>query len=459
MKANIKIKLLIISCVIIVSTLSLIQYYLVRNTYKLTKEKYYEEVRRDIGKIIGLPLTDLIEEKAQENLKYFARLYVSRQIDKKDFITSVKKRNDSLIHSLSLNLINEIKSNQSLKNVKYKYQYDEIELTYDNRTDTLLSGQDQPVVFLGAPFHTPNTLLISNGNNIIIDNPSNNDGRNKGAIKLQILRSQYIDVSFWKDEVWKRMTNTYLLAVLLIFAVILLYYLVFSAMLRQKKLAEMKTDFANNITHELKTPLSSVSLILKSLEREEVRSNQKLMNEFLSSLNRQHLKIQQVVDFVLESAMASRYEIKKENIEITQYLKDYMREIRVEKHIFVNHINPEKRFLATNVQILDKILNNLIDNAVKYSPEGSLISLKGYPAGQSYLIEVADEGPGMNAEDQPYIFDKFFRLAQHNKHNVKGLGLGLYLSKQAANVIGAKLFLKSQPGHGSVFILKLKNEQ
>ena len=368
--------------------------------------------------------------------------------------------NDSLIHKANQNLLEEIKSKPSLKSIRFKSQYDEILVTFKDKTDTLLSNHDEPFIFLGTSFQTPNTLLISNGNNIIVDNlPSDNQGLAGQPIKLKILRSQYIDVSSWEGEVWKRMAGIYLLAILLIIAVILLFYLVFRAMLRQKKLAEIKTDFANNITHELKTPLSSVNLILRSLERDDVRSNPALTDELLSSLKRQYIKIRQVVDFVLESAMSSDYQVNKEPINIGDYLNDYIRDLKIEAHLFTHRVSAETQVVLANIQVLDKILNNLIENAIKYSPEGTRITLNSHKTADKYVIEILDEGPGIPAEDQPFIFDKFFRVTENNKHSVKGLGLGLYLSKQAANAINANLFLKSKPGHGATFILELKNEQ
>lgn len=456
MKNNVKIKLLIGSCVAIIGTLSFIQYYLVQNTYKLTKEKYYAEVRRDISKIISLLPNARIEEKAQENLKYIARLYADNRIDRKDFITSLASRNDSLLRSPASKLREMIAANPSTRNIRYQLQYDEIVLTYEGHTDTLVSTAGRPFQLLGGSFKTPNTLLISNGNNIFVDSPdSGATANNNRQIKVEIRRSEYLDVSSWEQEVFKRMAGIYLLAVLLILAVIILFYLVFSAMIRQKKLAEIKTDFANNITHELKTPLTSVGLILKSLDRAEVQNDKQKTAELLATLKRQHEKIQQTVDFVLESAMEAHPEIHKQETDIVAYLHGYVNDLRIANHILRYDILPATKAVLTNVQLLDKILNNLVENAVKYSPDGSVITLKGYLDGPHYLIEVADQGPGIASAYQVNLFNKFYRIPEENKHTVKGLGLGLYLSRQAAISIGGNLSLKSTSGAGCVFTLEL----
>lgn len=453
---NDKIKLLVLLCVIIISVLILIQYYLVRNTYNLTKDKYYGEVTRDINRVINQSLHSEIEAKTQENLRSLARSYVAGQLSREEFLKVLRQKNDSVINRQGFELQQQIASQPNLKNIRFKSQYDEIKITYGNHLEKILTDSDPPFVFTGPSFNTANTLLISNGSNTLSDEvkiPGN--GQNVQLIKLDINRSQYIDISSWKQEVWKRMAWVFILAVLLILAVIILYFIAFNTMIRQKKLADIKTDFANNITHELKTPLSSVNLILKSLEREEVRVNKSRTDELIYFLRRQFNKIQGIVDSVLESAMVTQLEIRKENIDITEYLNEYVKDVWIEAHHFVSHINAAGLVINTNTEVVDKILCNLIENAAKYSPAGSQITMTGFTRGKYYLIEIADQGPGIADEDQPFIFEKFFRVTEHNRHNVKGLGLGLYLSKQAAASLGANLSLKSKIGQGSVFTLEL----
>jgi two-component system phosphate regulon sensor histidine kinase PhoR len=454
-KKNYKIKLLVLFCVIIVSVLILIQYYLVRNTYNLTKDKYYGEVTRGINRIINQSLHSDIEAKTQENLRSLARLYVAGQLSREEFLRALRQKNDPVINKQGYELQQQIESQPNLKNIRFKSQYDEIKITYGNHSEKILTGSDPPFVFTGPSFNTANTLIISSGSNTLSDEVKIPHNGQNVQLKLEINRSQYIDISSWKQEVWKRMAWVFIMAVLLILAVIILYYIAFNTMIRQKKLADIKTDFANNITHELKTPLSSVNLILKTLEREEVRVNKIRMDELIYFLKRQFNKIQGIVDSVLESAMVTQLEIRKENIDITEYLNKYVKDVWIETHHFVSHIDTAALVINTNTEVVDKILGNLIENAAKYSPAGSQITLTGYSRGKYYLVEITDQGPGIADEDHPFIFDKFFRVTEHNRHNVKGLGLGLYLSKQAAASIGSNLYLKSKTGHGSVFTLEL----
>jgi two-component system phosphate regulon sensor histidine kinase PhoR len=458
MNTNHKINALLISCIIIVSTLSLIQYYLVKNTYQLTKEKYYREVRTELIKITNSLEAAAIEEKVLENLKQTARLYTDKKLSKAAFFTAVTEKNDSVIKAANSYFNRIIISNPMLKGVLYQSQYDEIVLDVNGREDTLLAVSARPYVYTGHIIHSSNTLLLSQGNTQSFTNKNiKKTGKNNYSsnFRIRIKGSHYIDISLWKQEVFKRMSSIFLLAAGLIIAVIVFFYLVFNAMLKQKKIAEVKTDFANNITHELKTPLSSVNLILKTLERKEVQANPMMFDSLLQSLYRQQAKIQQIVDSVMESAMLTDVRMEQAELDITNYLLQYAKDLMLASHLLVVQIEPVRQIIKIHLPTLEKVLNNLIYNAVKYSPEGSQVTFKTYLSEGCYTIEVTDQGPGIAHTYQTQVFDKFYRIPEQNTHTVKGLGLGLYISKQAINQLGGSLTLASTLGKGCTFTIKL----
>lgn len=458
MNANHKINALLVACILIVSTLSLIQYYLVKNTYQLTKEKYYAEVRAGLNKITSSPQAAVIEEKVIENLKQTAILYADKQLSKPAFFNVVAGKNDSVIRAANNYFDGVISSNPILKGVHYQSQYDQVVLDINGREDTLLAESAKPYVYTGHIIHSSNTLLLSQGSTLSFTNKSiKKTGRNNYSsnFRIRLKGSHYIDISQWKQEVFKRMAGIFLLAAGLIIAVIVLFYLVFSAMLKQKKIAEVKTDFANNITHELKTPLSSVNVILKTLERKEVQANPVMFDNLLQSLYRQQAKIQQTVDSVLESSILADVRVEPTELDITAYLLQYTKDLMPVSHLLDINVEPGHQMIKIHLPTLEKSLNNLIDNAVKYSPEGSQITFKAYLSKGCYIIEVTDYGPGIAHNHQTDIFDKFYRIPEQNKHTVKGLGLGLYISKQAVNQLGGSLTLASTMGKGCTFTIKL----
>jgi signal transduction histidine kinase len=273
--------------------------------------------------------------------------------------------------------------------------------------------------------------------------------------KLHFLQSQYVDVSVWKDEVLKRMYGVFILATVLIIGVIMVFFLVFRAMLRQKKLADIKTDFANNITHELKTPLSSVSIIFKSLNTPQVKNNPHMVEEMLVSLERQFNKVRHTVDSVLDSAMAADLRIELDELDISDFLVNYVSNQTVGTHLLTTEISAQIVMIKTNVVLLEKVLDNLLQNAVKYSPPGSVIKLNSWVDGSWYAVAIIDNGPGIAKEYQKFVFGKFYRVPEQNRHTVKGLGLGLYLAKQAIGRLHGSLTLDSIFGKGSTFTIKL----
>lgn len=458
MNANHKFKALLFSCFFIVATLFLIQFYLVQNTYRLTRDKYHAEVKAALNKISSAPATDEFEDKFSRNLKQCATLYAARQLSKQAFLRNLATRNDSVTKAANRYFTSIISNNLRLKDVHYQAQYIEVVLNVNGREDTLLGQRNQPYIYIGKGSGTTHTLLLNRENT---QNINHQNKRTSGKSSQQtsfiihVKSAQFADVSAWKQEVFKRMAGILLLAIGLIIAVIVLFFLVFRAMLRQKKIAEIRTDFANNITHELKTPLSSVGLILKSLERPEVQGNTVLFKNLLQSLNRQQAKIQHTVDSVLESAMLTQVKVELAETDITSFLIYYVKDTALFPHSFSAEIEPGQKSIKTHLPTLEKALNNLIENAIKYSPEASDVVLKAYAKGVNYIIEIIDKGSGIALEHQSQVFEKFYRIPEQNRHTVKGLGLGLYISKQAVFSLGGSLTLISKCGKGSTFTIEL----
>jgi two-component system phosphate regulon sensor histidine kinase PhoR len=458
MKLDSKRKALTIACIIIVGLFSYIQFYLVLNTYQLTKDKYYAEVKKETNKVANLPAISKMENKAFENLKHSVILYSNNQLNKTSFLRALKNANDSVRKEANLYLKRELIKNPVFNGIKYKLQYDEIVIVTNDNSSILMPITDSPLIIIGSSFQTNNTILLNQGSTVSLINVQTRDEASKTSsknLRLSVRQSQYIDVSNWKAVVFKRMAGIFILAIGLIAAVILLFYLVFSAMLKQKEIARIKTDFANNITHELKTPLSSVNIILKSLSKKEVQENQSIFNDLLNTLARQHSKINNIVDSVLESALSSNLGKEKSKIEISAYLKQYFSDLKLENHKMLLNIESNKTYLFINAALLEKAINNLVENAEKYSGAGTSITLKGYTFEHEYVIEVSDEGLGIALQYQKSVFDKFYRIPEDNKHNVKGLGLGLYLSKEAITQLGGTITLISKPKQGCTFSIKL----
>ena len=458
MEKKFTIRMLMILSLLIIGTLSSIQYYLIHNTYELTKEKYYTEVKKKTTQLMNAAVVDSLEDKLQENLKQvIIHAYEQDKLNKKVVFQSLKDSNHVWYQQLNGYIYQNLQHRKDLRNIQYKSQYEEIIIEKGGVLDTLLSSTDVPVMLFGNKFNDANTLLLNHNETVSVVNKNMREKQINYSqnLKLIVRTSNYINVSDWKKAVFSRMLGTFTLGATLIIAVISLLYMVFSAMIRQKKIADIKTDFANNITHELKTPLSSVSLILKSMGRDDVKANNVLQDDLLQSLNRQYLKIQHIVDSVLEGAMLSEIPVQLEPLDMHTFLENYVHDLRLKSHQLAVDIDPASCLLHSSPLFIEKILNVLVENAQKYSAPQTVIKLESAINGKYYTIAVTDEGPGITADHQAHIFDKFYRVPEENRHSVKGLGLGLFLARQAADRIQAKLELKSKAGKGSSFLIHL----
>lgn len=438
--------------------LSFIQYYLVRNTYQLTKDKYYTEVRKAMSKITRLPAIVALETEMSEQMKTALIAYSKKELSRAAVVSLLNNINKPVNKQAGEYIFKEIDKDPLLKGVRYSAQLDEVVIEYEKNIDTILSSSAKPVLTVGKSFRTDNTILLDHSSSMSTGYVTTKDGAENSYLNSPVIRveqSKYIDLSKGKLEIIKRMGGIFVLACGLIIAVMILFYLVFRALLRQKKVADIQTDFANNITHELKTPLSSVELILKSLSRQEVKSNPEKTAELHEMLNRQYYKLKQTVDSVLESAMSEEVVPTLKEVNITTYLHQYTKDLSITSHPVQVNIAPENYWLKINTISIEKVLNNLLENALKYSNEGTLITITAYAREKEYFIEIKDSGSGISAQYTSQIFNKFVRVAEQNRHTVKGLGLGLYLSKTAVQQMGGSISVNSKPGHGSTFTIKL----
>jgi len=448
-----KLQVLIVSCIFIVSTLSLIQYYLIRNTYNLTKDQYYREIKQSVEKVLSLPVIAQMKDSTVFRLKDEALKDTSGNFSRKGSLKKFRayldiqsERSDSIVRS-------EMKKYPNLKGVLFKSQIDEIVFKLPGRLDTLLSSAELPVLYIGHHFPAQGSSSHHWKDYDAFITQTNDIGSTSSGVVIN--GSSYMDISSMQAEIFKRMAGIFLLAVSMIVAISILFFWMIRMMLSQKKLADMKTDFANNITHELKTPLSSANIITRSLEKKEFREQPVVFDEMLASLKRQHKKIHTIVDTVMDSAMAIGETAVFGQLNITNFLLDYLGNFPSDNRKLVIHIEETEIILHTDRAKLETILNNLIENALKYSAAGLAIYCSSFVCGNEYVIEIKDFGIGIEKSEQLKIFDQFYRVPQENKNDVRGLGLGLYLCCKKAVMIGAALSVTSKPGHGSVFTLKL----
>lgn len=231
--------------------------------------------------------------------------------------------------------------------------------------------------------------------------------------------------------------------------------------LKQKKVSEIKTDFINNMTHELKTPIATISIALDAINNPKVLTDSERVKFYTSVIGKENKRMNAHVEHILQMAL-----VDKENFSLNEqllnvhdiicYVADVVR-MQVESRQGNLHLDlkAENAFVVADEIHLTNVIHNLLDNACKYSSGAPDITVTTEQAEGAMLISIEDKGIGMTPETQRRIFDKFYREQGGNIHNVKGFGLGLAYVRTIVRKHGGSVQVKSEPGKGSTFTLRL----
>ncbi|MHA8109669.1 sensor histidine kinase [Aquirufa sp. A-Brett2-W8] len=261
--------------------------------------------------------------------------------------------------------------------------------------------------------------------------------------------------------IWQTMGLSLAGSGLLLLVMIGCFYFAVLTILRQKKLAIVKNDFINNMTHEFKTPITSISLATQLLQEELKPGKNESILRYLGIIKDENTRLGQQVERVLQTAQMEREEIalKRKKVDMAALIHQVV-EINGPLIESVNgtlqlSLGEHPAIVVVDEVHISNVLNNLIDNAVKYSPTNPHIEIEVTEQGQGISIQVKDQGIGMPKEALSNIFDAFYRVPTGNVHNVKGFGLGLSYVKKIVEAHGGKVQVKSKLGEGSTFEIYL----
>lgn len=240
-----------------------------------------------------------------------------------------------------------------------------------------------------------------------------------------------------------------------------IYIISINYMMRQKKIAEIKTDFINNMSHEFKTPLATISVATDSLANDKIATNPDKVKYYSGLIKQENLRMKKQVETVLNMSKLERNEmplhLKETNVrELIKSIAESFQLIVNERNgKLITDFNTTKYIFKVDEFHLSNALINLLDNANKYSTETPEITLRTRNENNFYVIEISDKGMGMETHNKHKIFEKFFREETGNIHNVKGQGLGLSYVKKIIEMHKGQILVDSHKGKGSAFTIKL----
>ena len=248
-----------------------------------------------------------------------------------------------------------------------------------------------------------------------------------------------------------------------IFTLIIIFAFISSViiMVRQKKLSDVKNDFINNMTHEFKTPIATISLAVDSINNPRVIHEPDLIKSYTRVIREENTRMNKHVEQVLQMAMMDRHEIKLnlKQVDVHELIDRAVENLRMQVDKRNGNILKllEARYFMVNGDALHlfNMIVNLLDNANKYSPEYPQIRITTMNSGSELQLSVEDHGIGMSREAQKHIFEKFYRVPTGNIHTIKGFGLGLSYVKAITEAHHGSISVKTEPGKGSTFTVVL----
>lgn len=280
----------------------------------------------------------------------------------------------------------------------------------------------------------------------------------EGLVPQELL---VIVVPHVKNIIWKQMFWMVLGAIIFTFIIFAAFFITIRALLNQKKLSEIKSDFINNMTHEFKTPLATISLAVDALKNEKVINDKTKMDYFSDVIKDENKRMNKQVETILQAALLEKQEIQL-NVSPTHahelingVLNNIQLPLKEKNGKLEVHLNATNDCIMADEVHFTNIINNLLDNAIKYSRENLLIKVTTLNFNNNFRIKIEDNGIGMNKETVQRIFEKFYRAHTGNLHNVKGFGLGLSYVKSIVDAHKGKIKAESTPGKGSCFTIDL----
>ncbi len=263
--------------------------------------------------------------------------------------------------------------------------------------------------------------------------------------------------------IWKQLTWVVVVTFIVLIAIIVSMFLLTKTILHQQNYNTMKSDFISNMTHEFKTPISTISLACEALTDKDMSDDANPDNPFVKMIREENKRLESLVESILQSAVIEKGELKIKPQAVN--LHEILTQVTKNAKLRVQSLHGELhlKLKAQNTQILadpmhiTNVFANLLDNAIKYCDKAPFIEVSTTNENGGWIVcAISDNGIGIKKEHQTRIFEKLFRVPTGNVHNVKGFGLGLSYVKTIIDLHGGKIEVDSQLGQGSTFTIKLK---
>ncbi|MBX2827573.1 MAG: HAMP domain-containing histidine kinase [Flavobacteriaceae bacterium] len=458
-----KINVLILASVIGFLAFSAIQAYLINNTYKLKKDAFLNETRRSISRLDDFsPILDSINDIWQDRFLVAVSEYEQQKLTRDSLLSQLKKETQELDEDYRIAYKAEMKNNGVVYDLQFHKRVRTIILLDSIQNDTLFYSEPAKDGFrlIGDDFKREDGHRISNSLWLTDHTYQVQEGDStvSKSYDLQFETVDVMNIDGWKRIVLNQLKGLLIISIsIFLFVFGLLYYSI-KNLITQKKIADIKTDFVNNITHELKTPLATLSLATKMMKKDAILESAEIVKSTIGTIERQNIRLQKLIDQVLHNSLGyTEIQLNKETTNSATYLSQIISDFEIAQAD--KDLTLTKEWAPSSPEItIDKFyittaIVNILENAVKYG--GTQIKVSTRLEGKDFIIAIQDNGQGISSKDKKSIFDKFYRAGNKEIHDVKGLGLGLYYTHQVIMAHGGEIRVDSKVGSGSTFTIHI----
>jgi two-component system phosphate regulon sensor histidine kinase PhoR len=341
-------------------------------------------------------------------------------------------------------------------NIEQRIKADDLEAVIDDIFSA--SGIDLPYEY----------AIIRWNNEVAFQSPDFNEiGKNTYRVQLfpddVYANSNYLSIYFpdKKSFLLKSLGYLSFAAVVLTLTIVVSFSLTVFVMFRQKRLSEIRNDFVSNMTHELKTPISTISLASQMLGDKSIPAENKKTEQIARIIAEECRRLGNQVEKVLQTAVFDKGKLRLRMGEVNMHelisgvVENFSIQIRSRGGIITTQLNAKRNLLEADQVHITNLLSNLLDNAIKYCTRAPEITVATSDRHNTFQISVSDNGVGINRSDQKRIFERFYRIPTGNIHTVKGFGLGLSYVKMITEAHGGYIEVESEMYQGSTFTVYL----
>ena len=416
------------------------------------REKILNESNYSIPKIGGniLPVQKRFGSNSEfsDTLKKISNSEKSISEKRKDLFRIINKK---LALNTNINLDKALSEKEVIQLIKASLEKHGI------KNDFHYSITDENGLLFLSNFENIDNSILERSTSYSVEFLNDDLFNEKKVFTLYILKLRW--------SIAKSFTPVLILSMLLILIILGTFIYSIRVIQNQKKNTRIKTDFINNMTHELKTPIATIGLACEALTDKNIKLDKSSQNRFLTTIKSENVRLGKLVENVLESSVSLKGspELKLEVFNIEDVIKKAIKSIQLSYNTRNGKIKTD--FLAQNKIIeadklhITNVIHNLLDNSLKYSSKSPLVTISTRDVIGGLIIRIKDNGIGIAKDNHKRIFEKLFRVPTGDLHNVKGFGLGLSYVKSIIDLHKGKIMVESKLGNGSTFTVNLKSSK